>query len=100
MPKKKIKESSVFRAPNHKKYYVTNIVGGLTDQDIRFELLNEKIRDDKKASWNYIADAMVIFTPLGAKRLFEDLKKYLDVWENEKGKIVIPKSDKHIISVK
>ena len=99
---KQIEGSSIFRAPNHHKYYVTNISGGLTDQDFRFELLNEKIRETSKRDnqWKFISDAMIILTPTGAKRLFEELKKHLEVWENENGKIETESKDKHIINVK
>ena len=99
MAKKKIDSSVIFRAPNHKKYYVTNVSGGITDQDFRFELLNEKIKDSK-TNWKYISDSMIILTPVGAKRLFEELKKNLDIWENENGKISVESKDKHIITVK
>lgn len=98
--KEEINDSTVVRAPNHKKYYVTNVVGGLTDQDIRFELFNEKITNEKSTGWRYISDAMIILTPVGAKKLFLELKRNLDVWENENGKIEIDTEDIHVIDVK
>lgn len=96
---KQIEKSAILRAPSHKKYYVTNISGGLTDQDFRYELLNEKIKDGKTKGWEFVSDAMIILTPMGAKKLFESLKKSLDIWENEHGKIDTESKDKHIITV-
>ena len=99
-PKPKVEskaEISVSRAPNHTKYYVTNIAGGMTDQDFRFELLNEKLRKDEENEWEYVSDGLIILSPFGAKKLFLVLKDSLDVWENEKGKIDTEQKDKHII---
>lgn len=90
--------ADVMRALSHKKYYVTNVVGGVTDQDFRFELLNEKI-STHKTNWRYISDAMIILTPIGAKNLLELLQKNIDIWENEKGKIQTTARDKHIIEI-
>ncbi len=91
--------ASVMRAPNHKKYYVTNVVGGTTDQDIRFELFNEKVQSERSNGWNYISDAMIILTPIGAKKLFLELQRNLELWESEKGKIEIDAKDRHIIKI-
>jgi len=95
----KIETYKVMRAPNHKKFYVTNVVGGLTDQDFRVELLNEKVKDDKNADWNYISDAMIIMTPIGAKRLLGLLKSNIEVYESEFGEISLESKDKHIIDI-
>ncbi len=93
------KEAVVLRSPRHRKFYVTNVIGGLTDQDFRFELLNEKVQDTRANSdWNYIADAMIILSPVGAKRLFQKLKKYIEIYENEKGIIQTDLKDEHTIS--
>ncbi len=94
-----LKNSEVMRAPNHKKFYVTNVVGGLTDQDFRFELMNEKIQKEKGKGWQYISDSMIILTPIGAKRLFLALKENIDIFENEFGKISVKNDDKHIIDI-
>ena len=96
--KTKKMDSKVLRGPRHIKYYVTNVVGGLTDQDFRFELLNEKVKDDTKSEWNYIADAMIILSPIGAKRLVTQLTKYIEIYESEKGVIETEFEDKHTIS--
>ena len=66
------------------KFYVTNIRGGLTDQDFRFELMDEQLLD-KKDEWCYVSDAMIILSPVGAKRLFNRLKECIEVYEKEKG---------------
>ncbi len=97
---KPVEGSQVIRAPNHRKFYVTNIVGGLTDQDFRYELLNEKIKNEATNGWGYVSDAMIILSPAGAKRLFEVLKKNLAVWEDEKGVIDAAVKDKHILEAK
>jgi len=56
---------SFLRVPNFVKHYVTNIKGGLTTQDFRYELMNEKIYDEEADEWTYIADALVILSPRG-----------------------------------
>ena len=61
-PQKKIK-TSVLRSHNFQKLYGTNLVGGGTQYDFRFELFNEKIKIDAKKGWSYISDALIILTP-------------------------------------
>lgn len=79
------KKAMISRVPNFAKYYVTNVKGGLTNHDFRFELLNERIGNKK--DWSYVSDALVILSPIGAKRLLSLLKEMVDVYEKEKGKI-------------
>ena len=84
------------RAPSHKKFYVTNIKGGVTSQDFRFELLNEKLKDDKDDE-AYVSDALIILTPIGAKRMFAVLKDSIELYEKEHGEIPQdPQDDKYI----
>lgn len=77
----------VIRVPNFIKYYVTNIKGGLTTQDFRYELMNEKIYDEEEKEWTYIADAMIILSPTAAKRLFDILANNIELYEREHGEI-------------
>ncbi len=77
----------VIRVPNFSKYYITNIKGGLTTQDFRYELMNEKIYDEEEDEWTYIADAMIILSPTAAKRLFDTLENNIELYEREHGEI-------------
>ncbi|MBD3203944.1 DUF3467 domain-containing protein [Candidatus Woesearchaeota archaeon] len=89
----KDKPNPVIRVPNFVKYYVTNIDGGLTEHDFRFELMNEKLKEGKK--WCYVSDAMVILSPIGAKRLLCLLNELVNEYEKENGSIDIDiKEDK------
>jgi len=90
--KVKKKEMPLARAPTHKKYYVTNVRGGSTSQDIRFELLNEKM--ETKEGVIYIADAQIILNGIGAKRLKHFLDSAIKKFEEENGPIKMdPKKD-------
>lgn len=80
--------ASFLRVPNFVKHYVTNIKGGLTTQDFRYELMNEKIYDEEADEWTYIADALVILSPTAAKRLYDQLRGDIELYEREHG--VIP----------
>ena len=84
--KKKSGEQPIIRTPNFIKLYVTNVRGGLTDQDFRFELLNEQI-EDEKGKWCYVSDGMLILSPAGAKRLSNLLKNCVETYEKENGTI-------------
>jgi len=89
-PKEEQDEETVsfLRVPNFVKHYVTNIKGGLTTQDFRYELMNEKIYDEEADEWTYIADALVILSPTAAKRLYDQLRGDIELYEREHG--VIP----------
>lgn len=76
----------ILRAPTHQKYYVTNIRGGATSQDIRFELLNEKIKGEKDEIV-FISDALIILTPIAAKRLSRKLAEAISETEKRLGPI-------------
>ena len=76
---------SVLRALNITKFYATNVRGGPTTQDFRFQLMNEKILDEDE--WHYVSDALVILTPTAAKRLLTLLDKFVASYEKEHGKI-------------
>ena len=84
--KKDANEHAIVRTPNFAKFYVTNVRGGLTDHDFRFELLNEQIQD-KEDKWCFVSDCMIILSPIGAKRLHNLLKDCIEVYEKEKGVI-------------
>ncbi|MFH0860180.1 MAG: DUF3467 domain-containing protein [Candidatus Altiarchaeota archaeon] len=73
----------VFRVPDYKKFYATNVYCGLTEHDFRIEFMNEKEKD--KGKWSYVSDGMLILSPLGAKRLHEKLGRILNVFEKENG---------------
>jgi len=93
---KEIKEIVRIRAPTHKKYYVTRIEGGLTSQDFRFELMNEKMKNEK-GDEVYISDALIILNPIGAKRLFTKLKESIKEYESENGEISLDlKNEKYV----
>ena len=75
----------VIRAPLFQKYYATNVRGGLTDQDFRFEFFNEQLFSEGK--WQYISDCMVVMSPRGAKTLSVILQDALALYEREHGVI-------------
>lgn len=77
----------IIRSPSFNKYYATNIIGGLTEHDFRFELLNEKMESDE--GWCVVSDALVIFSPKAAKKIHMKLDEYLKLFEAENGKIDI-----------
>lgn len=81
------KKISISRAHNFIKHYVTNIDGGLTSIDFRYQLMNEKFYNADDEEWIYIADALVILSPVAAKRLFNKLEKDIDTYEAEHGVI-------------
>jgi hypothetical protein len=85
------------RTHSHKKYYVTNIIGGLTSQDIRFELLNEILESEEGR--HYVADAMIILSPIGAKRLQKELNESIKKYESENGTIPLEPTKEHNIKV-
>lgn len=93
---KKEISNQVLRAPLFNKYYVTNVIGGLTNQDFRFDLLNEKIAKED-GSWTYISDALIILTPLGAKRLLNLLSETITIYEKENGEIKESDSKEKVI---
>ncbi|MCJ7773795.1 MAG: DUF3467 domain-containing protein [Desulfobacterales bacterium] len=80
-------KTAVIRVPNFLKHYVTNIIGGLTTQDFRYELMNEKIYDEEEDEWTYISDALLILSPVAAKRLFVKLTEDIELYEREHGEI-------------
>ena len=88
-PQKKI-QASVLRTHNFQKLYVTNLVGGGTQYDFRFELFNEKIKIDAKKGWSYISDALIILTPQAAKKLCSLLDKYVKEFEKDHGTLEDP----------
>lgn len=76
---------SISRAHNFTKYYATNIDGGLTNHDFRYQLMNEKFYNEESKEWLYIADALIILSPVAAKKLFNKLEKDIDTYEAEHG---------------
>jgi hypothetical protein len=87
----KTEELPIMRSPTFMKFYVTNITGGLTDQDFRFELLNEKIELDDE--WYAISDGLIILSPQGAKKLFIKLEECIKLYEAENGAIDIKETE-------
>jgi hypothetical protein len=75
----------VFRAPLFQKYYATNVIGGLTEADFRFEILNEKTLTDE--GWSYVSDALVILNPRAMKKLYILLEKAVKFHERTRGAI-------------
>ena len=80
----------VFRAPLFQKYYATNVIGGLTEADFRFEVLNEKTLTDE--GWAYVSDALVILNPKAMKKLYLLLEKAVKFHEQTKGAIDVADS--------
>jgi len=81
-------DSEIVRAPLFQKYYATTVRGGLTDQDFRFEFINEQITDGKK--WQYISDCLLIMSPRCAKTMSIILADALRLYEREHGAIRLP----------
>lgn len=73
------------RTPDFRKYYATDIKSGLRDNDIRIELMNEKMNADKNMV--DLVDAMMILSPVAAKKLLMQLSEIVKVYEQENGKI-------------
>jgi hypothetical protein len=84
-----IKTKDIIRVPNFTKYYVTNIAGGLTTQDFRYEIMNEKIYDEEEDKWAFVSDALLIFSPVAAKRLLIKLISDIELYEKENGEIPV-----------
>lgn len=84
---KEEKQISISRAHNFTKYYATNVDGSLSNHDFRYQLMNEKFYDKEDNEWVYIADALVILSPIAAKKLFHKLEKDIDTYEAEHGVI-------------
>lgn len=82
-----ITRKNVIRVPNFVKHYVTNIIGGATTQDFRYELMNEKIYDEDNDEWNYVGDGLLILSPVAAKILLIELSSDIDLYEKEHGEI-------------
>ena len=83
-----VEKKTVVRVPNFFKHYVTNIAGGVTTQDFRYELMNEKIYDEEENKWTYVADSLLILSPVAAKRLLIKLTDDMNVHEREHGEII------------
>lgn len=88
-PQKK-KIPSVLRSHNFPKLYGTNLIGGGTEYDFRFELFNEKIKIGANNHWSYVSDALIILTPQAAKKLHSLLNKYVEHYEKDHGTIDDP----------
>lgn len=96
---KKRKENAITRNPTYHKLYVTNVQGGLTSHDFRFELMNEQIKDNN-GNWLYISDGLLILSPIGAKRLLHILEKSVKNYEKEQGVIPLNPDKERLIRIK
>lgn len=85
--KKEENKLEIIRAPNFQKFYVTNVEGGMSNQDFRFELMNEKFIDKEGEGEALVSDALLILSPIAAKKLFEKLGKNLELYQKKFGKI-------------
>ncbi len=89
MPKKSQRgresEEPPYRVPNFVKLYATNVKGGPTNQDFRFHVMNEKLKDEN--GWHFVSDAVVILTPVAAKNLKAMLDAYVAAYEQQHGPI-------------
>ncbi len=86
----KKKQQTIVRSHNFQKLYGTNLAGGGTEYDFRFELFNEKIKMDSNKEWSYISDALIILTPKAAKRLQTILDAYIKTYEKDHGSLSDP----------
>jgi len=84
------------RPPNHLKVYATNAFVGHSNQDIRIDLCNEKLKSDEGDNWAYLIDTTIILSPVGAKKLFNSLKEQLESYEKAHGKIEYDKPEELI----
>lgn len=80
------------RVPSFEKYYATNITCGLTSHDVRVEIMNEKLTD--KEGLLELVEALIIFSPIGAKKLLNKLSEVINIYEEENGTIKL-KKDAH-----
>lgn len=78
-------EPPLYRVPNFVKLYATNVRGGPTNQDFRFHVMNEKLKDED--GWHFVSDALIILTPVAAKNLKAFLDTFLDAYEKDHGPI-------------
>ncbi|MHB1440724.1 MAG: DUF3467 domain-containing protein [Cuniculiplasma sp.] len=86
----KKKQHSLVRSHNFQKLYGTNLAGGGTEYDFRFELFNEKIKLGSSKEWSYISDALIILTPRAAKKLHSILGAYIKSYEKDHGSLSDP----------
>lgn len=82
---KKRKDVERIRVPNFTKYYATNCHCGLTNQDVRIEFMNEKIKEN--GDWIMLIDCLVILSPIGAKKLSQKLNEVVSTYEEKHGEI-------------
>jgi len=70
----------VTRSPSFVKLYATKVIGGRTKDDIRFEILNEKLKiaEENQERWVYVSDALVMLTENAARELLKILKEALE----------------------
>ena len=87
MTGKEKKVERKMRIETFRKYYATNINCGLTNHDIRIELMNEKLMDEKGTVT--LVESLIILSPVAAKKLLEQLSEIVKVYEQENGEIKI-----------
>ena len=90
--KEEIKPIKRTRAPTFQKYYATNVTCGVTSHDIRIEIMNEQLENEEE--YTKLIEALIIFSPIGAKKLLNKLTNIVKLYEDENGVIEI-KEDKH-----
>jgi len=78
-------EVPLLRLPTFEKKYATRAVPFFTEFDIRINLSNEQMKDEK--DWVAVVDEMIILTPTAAKELRQALTSVIDEWEKVNGKI-------------
>jgi len=81
------------RAPSHAKIYVTNAFVGCSNQDIRIDLCNEKLMSNDGKKWGYVIDSTIILSPMGSKKLLENLKNCIAEYEKTHGEIKIEEQE-------
>ena len=79
------KPKTIVRGRSFQKIYATNLIGGGTEFDFRFELFNEKIKFPPDNKWTYVSDAMIILTPQAARKLQKLLDNFIKKYERDKG---------------
>jgi|SRR5206468_8022815 len=84
-PVKRPGKPALYRVPNFTKLYATNVQGGPTNQDFRFHVMNEKLRDED--GWHSVSDALIILTPAAAKNLLRLLETFIRRYEKDHGPV-------------
>jgi hypothetical protein len=76
----------IVRAEGFCKTYATRVLAMSTEYDIRLTLTNERVKVDGGPDF-YVAEGMVILTPIAAKELHSQLGRLVREWERDHGSV-------------